>query len=88
MESLAAASNGNYFYFDNEGEAKRIFQDKLTSTLEVIAADVKIQLEFDPNSVEKYRLIGYENRLLEKEDFANDSVDAGEVGPGHKVTAF
>lgn len=88
METLASRANGNYFYIDSIEEAQRIFGEKITSTIEVVAADVKIQLEFDPQTVSRYRLIGYENRLLNEEDFNDDRVDAGEVGPGHNVTAL
>jgi Ca-activated chloride channel family protein len=87
MEAFARKANGNYFYIDKLDEAARIFGRDLPSTLEVIAADVKVQVEFDSNTVERYRLIGYENRLLDNEDFDDDTKDAGEVGPGHTVTA-
>jgi Ca-activated chloride channel family protein len=88
MEGLAREGNGNYFYVDTLEEAERIFGTKLPSTLEVIASDVKVQVEFDTSAVSRYRLVGYENRLLDNEDFEDDSVDAGEIGPGHTVTAF
>jgi Ca-activated chloride channel homolog len=88
MESLARDGNGNYFYIDTAEEAQRIFGPGLPSTLEVIAADVKVQVEFDPDSVDRYRLIGYETRLLDNEDFDDDTKDAGEIGPGHSVTAL
>jgi Ca-activated chloride channel family protein len=88
MEALARDGNGNYFYVDSEAEAQRIFGSKLASTLQVIAADVKIQVEFDAASVAKYRLLGYENRVLDNEDFEDDTKDAGEIGPGHSVTAL
>jgi Ca-activated chloride channel family protein len=87
MEAFARKANGNYFYIDKLAEAERIFGRDLPSTLEVIAADVKVQVEFDSNTVERYRLVGYENRLLDNEDFDDDTKDAGEVGPGHTVTA-
>jgi Ca-activated chloride channel family protein len=88
MEALARDGNGNYFYVDNEGEAQRIFGSALASTLEVIASDVKIQVEFDSSTVARYRLVGYENRVLDNEDFDDDTKDAGEIGPGHSVTAL
>ena len=88
MEGIAREGNGNYFYIDTIDEARRIFGEDLPSTLEVIAADVKIQVEFDAGTVAKYRLVGYENRLLDNEDFDDDSKDAGEIGPGHTVTAL
>ena len=88
MEQLANKGNGNYYYIDSEKEAKRIFVDRLTSTLQVIAKDVKIQVEFDPKAVTEYRLIGYENRDIADKDFRNDAVDAGEIGAGHQVTAI
>ena len=88
LEAFARTSNGNYFYIDGEEEADRIFGTEVTSTLEVIAADVKIQVAFDPAAVVRYRLVGYENRLLANEDFEDDTKDAGEIGPGHTVTAL
>jgi Ca-activated chloride channel family protein len=88
MERLADQGDGNYAYVDRLEEAKRIFVEQLTGTLEVIAKDVKLQLEFNPAAVERYRLIGFENRMLDKRDFANDKVDAGEIGAGHSVTAL
>ncbi len=88
MERLADAGDGNYAYVDRLEEARRVFVENLTGTLQVIAKDVKLQLEFDPLVVERYRLLGFENRLLDKRDFANDKVDAGEVGAGHAVTAL
>ena len=88
MENIAKRGNGNYFYVDSLQEAARVFGTELSSTLEVIAADVKIQLEFNADAVVRYRLIGYENRLLDAEDFDDDAVDAGELGPGHTVTAL
>lgn len=88
MENLAQKGNGNYFYVDKEAEAKRIFGEDLPSTLEVIAADVKTQVEFNSDVVKKYRLVGYENRVMDNEDFEDDSKDAGEIGPGHTVTAL
>lgn len=87
MEAFARRANGNYFYIDKLEEAARIFGRDLPSTLEVIAADVKVQVAFDPATVSRYRLVGYENRLLDNQDFDDDTKDAGEVGPGHTVTA-
>lgn len=88
MEGLAREGNGNYFYVDTIEEARRIFGTHLTSTIEVIAADVKIQVEFNEESVARYRLVGYEKRVMANEDFRNDASDAGEIGPGHTVTAL
>lgn len=88
MEQLANKGDGNYGYIDNLEEAKRTFGEKLNSLLYVIARDVKIQVVFNTDTVKTFRLIGYENRMLEKEDFLNYEVDAGEIGPGHNVTAL
>ncbi len=88
MEQFADKGNGNHFYVDSLLAAKRIFVEELGSTLEVIAQDVKLQVDFDPAQVAGYRLIGYENRDLADLDFRNDKVDAGEVGSGHRVTAL
>ncbi len=88
MEQLADKGNGNYAYIDNIMEANKVFGVELTSTLFTIARDVKLQLEFNPALVRGYRLIGYENRLLAKEDFNDDTKDAGELGAGHTVTAL
>jgi Ca-activated chloride channel family protein len=88
MEQLADKGNGNYFYIDNLMEAKKVFVNDMRGTLFTIAKDVKLQLEFNPAKVKAYRLIGYENRLLNKEDFADDTKDAGELGAGHTVTAL
>ncbi len=88
MEQLANKGNGNYFYIDTFSAAKRVFGKQLMGTLQVIAKDVKIQVEFDPKAVRKYRLIGYENRDIADKDFRNDKVDAGEIGAGHTVTAL
>lgn len=87
MEQLANNGDGNAFYVDEIREAKRIFGQGLVGTLEVVAKEAKVQVEFDPELVETYRLIGYENRDIADEDFRNDSVDAGEIGAGHQVTA-
>ncbi len=88
MEQLADAGNGNYAYIDTLNEAQKVLVDEISSTLNTIAKDVKIQLEFNPAVVAEYRLIGYENRALNREDFNNDKVDAGEIGAGHTVTAL
>lgn len=88
MEKLADEGNGNCFYIDSIKEAKRVFQEKLAGTLEVIAKDVKLQVEFHPDAVASYRLVGYENRDIADKDFRNDQVDAGELGAGHTVTAL
>ncbi len=88
MEKLANKGNGNCFYIDSEREARRVFQERLAGTLEVIAQDVKVQVEFDPKAVRGYRLLGYENRAIADKDFRNDKVDAGEIGAGHTVTAL
>ncbi|WP_373488367.1 von Willebrand factor type A domain-containing protein, partial [Blastomonas sp.] len=88
MESIADAGNGNYAYIDSAMEAQKVLADELSATLLTIAGDVKIQVEFNPQVVREYRLIGYENRLLAEEDFANDRVDAGDIGAGHQVTAL
>jgi Ca-activated chloride channel family protein len=88
MEQAADAGNGNYSYIDSAMEAQKVLDQELSSTLFTIAKDVKIQVEFNPAVVSEYRLIGYENRLLREEDFNNDSVDAGDIGAGHMVTAL
>jgi len=88
LEALADKGNGNYGYVDNFAEAKKLLADQLCGTLVTIAKDVKIQVEFNPAKVKSYRLIGYENRMLKKEDFNNDKIDAGEIGAGHTVTAL
>jgi Ca-activated chloride channel family protein len=88
MEQIADHGNGNYSYIDSPREAQKVLQDELASTLFTIAHDVKIQIEFNPNYVSEYRLIGYENRALREQDFDNDAVDAGEIGAGHQVTAL
>jgi Ca-activated chloride channel family protein len=88
LERLADAGNGNYAYVDNLSEARKVLVTELSSTLFTIAKDVKIQVEFNPAEVREYRLIGCENRMLAREDFNNDKVDAGEIGAGHRVTAL
>ncbi|WP_163868569.1 YfbK domain-containing protein [Myxococcus eversor] len=88
MERLSHVGEGNYAYVDGLKEAHRIFVQNLTGTLQVVAKDVKLQVEFDPKDVSLYRLLGYENRMLTKQAFRDDRVDAGEVGAGHSVTAL
>ncbi|MFO1516138.1 MAG: VWA domain-containing protein [Lysobacterales bacterium] len=87
-EQLADVGNGNHYYIDTLAEGRKVLQDSLVATLMTIAKDVKIQIEFNPAVVEEYRLVGYQNRLLRREDFNNDAVDAGEIGAGHNVTAL
>ena len=88
MQKLADKGNGNYAYLDSVEEARKVLVQQINGTLVTIAKDVKIQVEFNPARVASYRLIGYEKRLLRKEDFNNDRVDAGEIGAGHTVTAL
>ena len=88
MEQLADNGNGFYAYVDNIEEARRLFLENLTSTLQVIAMDARVQVDFNPEVVSRYRLVGFENRAIADEDFRNDEVDAGEVGAGHSVTAL
>ena len=88
MEQLADKGNGSYHYIDGLLEAKKVFIDDMRGTLFTIAKDVKIQVEFNPAKVKAYRLIGYENRMLKKEDFSDDTKDAGELGSGHTVTVL
>jgi len=88
MEQLADKGNGNYAYIDDILEAKKVLVKEMGGTLLTIAKDVKIQIEFNPSKVKAYRLVGYENRLLNKEDFNDDKKDAGELGAGHTVTAI
>lgn len=88
MEQLANAGNGNYAYIDTLNEARKVLVEEMGSTLLTIAKDVKIQIEFNPDVVAEYRLVGYENRMLKREDFNNDKVDAGDIGAGHTVTAL
>ncbi len=87
-EQLADVGDGNHAYIDNLMEGRKVLVEEMTSTIMTIASDVKIQVEFDPAVVAEYRLIGYENRALAREDFNNDQVDAGEIGAGHDVTAI
>jgi Ca-activated chloride channel family protein len=88
LEVLADKGNGNHAYIDTMQEAQKVFGKEFGGTLYTIAKDVKIQVEFNPNKVQAYRLIGYENRLLNDEDFIDDTIDAGELGSGHTVTAL
>jgi len=88
MQKLAQAGNGNASYIDSLMEARKVLVDEIGSTLLPIANDVKIQIEFNPEEVAEYRLLGYETRMLAREDFNNDKVDAGEIGSGHAVTAL
>jgi len=88
MQELAQNGNGNAYYIDTLNEARKVLVEELSSTLMTIAKDVKIQVEFNPNVVSEYRLIGYETRALKREDFNNDNVDAGDIGAGHTVTAL
>jgi Ca-activated chloride channel homolog len=88
LETLADKGNGNHAYIDNMQEAQKVLGTEFGGTLFTIAKDVKIQVEFNPNKVQAYRLIGYENRLLNDEDFVDDTIDAGEIGSGHTVTAL
>lgn len=88
MEQIADVGNGNYAYIDRLAEARKVLVREMSSTLFTIAKDVKIQIEFNPAVVGEYRLIGFENRLLAREDFRNDKVDAGDIGAGHTVTAL
>jgi Ca-activated chloride channel family protein len=88
MEQLADKGNGNNFYIDSLAAAKKVFQEQLGSMLEVVAKDVKLQVDFDPGLIARYRLVGYENRDIKDDDFRNDKVDAGEVGAGHQVSAL
>jgi Ca-activated chloride channel family protein len=88
MEQLADKGDGHYAYVDTLSEARRVFVEQLTGTLELIARNVKVQVEFDPGVVRAYRLIGYENRDVADDDFRDEKVDGGEVGAGHAVTAL
>ena len=87
-ERLADAGDGNHAYIDTPEEARKVLVEQMQATLLTIANDVKVQIEFNPAQVAEYRLIGYENRMLAQEDFANDRVDAGDIGAGHEVTAL
>lgn len=88
MEELAKKGNGNYAYVDTLNEARRIFVENLTGTLQTIAKDAKVQVKFNPDTVRQFRLVGYESRQMKHEDFRNDEADAGEIGSGHSVTAL
>lgn len=88
MEALADNGNGVYYYIDGETEAEKVFGTDLTGTLYTVANDVKLQIAFDPEIIESYRIIGYDNRVLNNEDFENDRKDAGDVGASHQVTVF
>lgn len=88
METLADYGNGNYSYIDSLMEAKKVLVEEMSSTLETVADDVKLQVEFNPEYINAYRLIGYENRMLNAADFNNDKKDAGEIGAGHSVIAL
>jgi Ca-activated chloride channel family protein len=88
MEQISNAGNGNYFYIDSIREAQKVFVKQMRANMFTIAKDVKIQIEFNPAAVKSYRLVGYENRILAKEDFNDDRKDAGELGAGHTVTAL
>lgn len=88
VQTLAEKGNGNHAYIDNLQEANRVLVNEFGATMCTVAKDVKLQVEFNPSQVQAYRLIGYESRLLEDEDFNNDAKDAGEMGAGHTVTAF
>jgi Ca-activated chloride channel family protein len=88
LEQLADKGNGNYAYIDTINEARKVLVEQLNGTLVTIAKDVKIQVEFNPAEVAAYRLIGYENRILQAQDFNDDAKDAGEIGAGHTVTAL
>lgn len=88
MEQLANKGNGSYAYVDTLNEAKRVFVENLTGTLQLIAKDAKVQVDFNPEVVSRFRLLGYENRRLDHEDFRDDDADGGEIGSGHSVTAL
>jgi Ca-activated chloride channel family protein len=88
MEQLADKGNGNYAYIDGRAEARKVLVEEVGGTLVTIAKDVKLQVDFDPRAVERYRLVGYTNRVLADRDFADDTKDAGEIGAGHTVTAL
>ena len=88
MEQLADHGNGNYAYIDTQNEALRVLGDNLVSTLQVVAKDTKLQVEFNSDQVLRWRLVGYENRLLQDHEFDDDTVDSGDIGAGHSVTAL
>ena len=88
LEQVADKGNGHYAYIDSPREAYRVLVEQMGSTLVTVAKDVKIQVDFDPATVSQFRLIGYENRVMAHQDFANDAKDAGDIGAGHHVTAL
>lgn len=88
METLADKGNGNYAYIDCMQEAKKVLSEEMTATLLTVCKDVKLQVEFNPERVEAYRLLGYDNRVLDRKDFHDDTKDGGEIGAGHSVTAL
>jgi len=88
MEQISNAGNGNYFYIDSINEADKVFRKDMRANMFTIAKDVKVQIEFNPVHVKAYRLVGYENRVLNAEDFKDDKKDAGELGAGHRVTVL
>jgi Ca-activated chloride channel family protein len=88
MEQVADVGNGNYAYIDSADEGRKVLIEEMASTFNTVAADVKVQIEFNPAYIAEYRLIGYENRALNEQDFNNDKVDAGEIGAGKTVTAI
>ena len=88
LEDLTNRGNGNYYYIDSHNQAKRVLVEQLGGTMQIVAKDVKVQVEFNPDVISRYRLVGYENRVLDDDDFADDKVDAGDIGSGHTVTAF
>lgn len=88
MEKLADKGNGNYFYLDSFKEARKVLETDLVGNMQTVAKDVKLQIEFNPEHVLQYRLVGYDNRKLKNQDFNNDAIDAGEIGTGHTVTAL
>ncbi|MDO4229285.1 MAG: DUF3520 domain-containing protein, partial [Capnocytophaga sp.] len=88
IKTIANKGNGNYAYIDNITEAKKVLINEFGGTFHTIAKDVKLQIEFNPKYVKEYRLVGYEDRLLNNEDFDDDQKDAGEIGSGHTVTVF
>ena len=88
MEQLADKGDGFYAYVDDMREARRLFIDQITGTLQTIAMDAKVQVDFNPSVVMRYRLVGFENRSIADDDFRDNSVDAGEIGAGHSVTAL
>jgi Ca-activated chloride channel family protein len=88
MEQLADQGDGTYHYVDALAEARKVFVENLTGTLETVAKEAKVQVEFDPRSVVRWRLLGYENRDVADRDFRNDRIDAGELGAGHQATAL